>query len=67
MSYRCSYCVAVCPAGEDVKPLYLRNKSAYVKQILKPLKDKAEPVYVKAGSNAEVVTGRNPRKEVKKV
>lgn len=67
MSYRCSYCVAVCPAGEDVKPLYLQNKSAYVKQIMKPLLDKAEPVYVKAGSKAEAVAGRNPHKEVRKV
>jgi len=67
MSYRCSYCVSVCPAGEDVKPLYLRNKSAYVKQILKPLQEKIEPVYVKAGSKAEIAAARNPHKEVRKV
>jgi len=67
MSYRCSYCVAVCPAGEDVKPRYLCNKSAYVKEILKPLQEKVEPVYVKAGSKAEEAAGRNPHKEVKKV
>lgn len=67
MSYRCSYCVAVCPAGEEVKPLYLRNKRAYVEQILKPLQDKVEPVYVKAGTKAEAAAGRNPHKEVKRV
>jgi len=26
ISYRCSYCMAVCPAGEEVKPAYLENK-----------------------------------------
>lgn len=67
MSYRCSYCVAVCPAGEDVKPLYLSDKKAYVKQILKPLYEKIEPVYVKAGSKAEATAGKNPNKDVKKV
>ena len=48
MSYRCSYCMAVCPAGEDVKQDYFKNKKDHVKRILKPLKDRTEPVYVAA-------------------
>ena len=43
-SYRCGYCVAVCPAGEEIKSFYLQNKSAYIQQVLKPLQDRAELV-----------------------
>lgn len=52
MSYRCCYCMAVFPAGEDVKPKnYLKNKKGLIERILKPLRDRKEPVYVMAGSN----------------
>jgi len=67
MSYRCSYCVAVCPAGEEVKSLYLQNKAAYIQQVLKPLQERAEPVYVIAGSKAESAAKRNTKKEIKTV
>lgn len=53
MSYRCSYCMAVCPAGEEVKPAYLENKKEHIERILKPLKNRQERVYVMAGSKAE--------------
>jgi epoxyqueuosine reductase QueG len=67
MSYRCSYCMAVCPAGEEVKPLYLKNKKDHVERILKPLRDRPEPVYVTAGSSAEARVRRNPHKEIRVV
>ena len=67
MSYRCSYCMAVCPAGEDVKPGYLKNKKDHVRRIFKPLKDRTEPVYVAAGSKAESRAKRNPAKKVRVV
>lgn len=67
MSYRCNYCVAVCPAGEEVKSLYLENKEAYIQQVLKPLRDRTEPVYMIAGLKAEAAARRNPKKEVKPV
>jgi len=67
MSYRCSYCMAVCPAGEEVKQDYLKNKKDHVERILKPLRDRAEPVYVMAGSKAESRAKRNPAKEVRVV
>jgi epoxyqueuosine reductase QueG len=67
ISYRCGYCVGVCPAGEEPKALYLQDKAAYIHQVLKPLQDKAEPVYVSAGSKAESAAKRNPRKLVKSV
>jgi epoxyqueuosine reductase QueG len=65
MSYRCSYCMAVCPAGEEVKTDYLKNKKDHVERILKPLRDRREPVYVIAGSKAEARVKRNPNKEVR--
>ena len=67
MSYRCSYCMAVCPAGEEVKPGYLENKKEHVERILKPLRDRQEPVYVMAGSKAEARVKRNPHKVVRVV
>jgi len=67
MSYRCSYCMAVCPAGEEVKPNYLQNKKDHVERILKPLRDRTERVYVTAGSKAESRAKRNPAKEVRVV
>jgi epoxyqueuosine reductase QueG len=67
MSYRCSYCMAVCPAGEEVKPVYLGNKKEHVERVLKPLRDRREPVYVMAGFEAESRARRNPNKEVRVV
>jgi epoxyqueuosine reductase QueG len=64
MSYRCSYCMAVCPAGEEVKPAYLENKKEHIERILKPLRDRQERVYVTAGSKAEEKVRRNTTKEV---
>lgn len=47
LSSRCSYCMAVFPAGEDVKlKNYLKNKKGFIERILKPLRDCKEPVYV---------------------
>jgi epoxyqueuosine reductase QueG len=64
MNYRCCYCMAVCPAGEDVKPAYLENKKEHIERILKPLRDRQERVYVTAGSRAETKATRNKNKEV---
>jgi epoxyqueuosine reductase QueG len=64
ISYRCSYCMAVCPAGEEVKPAYLENKKEHIERILKPLRDRQERVYVTAGSKAEAKARRNTTKEV---
>jgi len=64
MSYRCGYCMAVCPAGEEVNPVYLENKKEHVERILKPLRDRQERIYVTAGSRAEAKARRNTSKEV---
>lgn len=62
---RCGYCMAVCPAGDNVKDDYLSDKEAYCREILKPLMDRPEPVYVSRGSGAEEAARRNPHKETR--
>ena len=52
-NYKAAYCLAVCPAGEDVLPPYLDDRRAFMDTVLKPLQDKVEPVYVQAGSDAQ--------------
>jgi hypothetical protein len=59
--------MAVCPAGEEVKPGYLENKKEHIERVLKPLRDRQEPVYVMAESKAESRAKRNPNKEVRVV
>ncbi len=67
-NYKAAYCMAVCPAGEDVIGPFLENKKGYIKGVLKPLQDKEEDVYVVEGSDAhEYVGKRFKRKSVRVV
>ncbi|UCH22072.1 MAG: SCP2 sterol-binding domain-containing protein [Deltaproteobacteria bacterium] len=63
--YKCVNCMAVCPAGEVPIENYSPDKKAYVKQIVKPLKEKSEPIYVLAGTRAEKTVRNNPNKEAR--
>jgi hypothetical protein len=64
-AYRCSYCMAVCPAGQETVAAYRRDKKQYTQEVLKPLKGKEEPVYVIPGSAAEKAAQKNACKEVR--
>lgn len=67
-NYKAAYCMAVCPAGEDVIGPFLTDRKGHLQQVVKPLQDKAEPVYVVAGSDAERhVRRRFPNKTVRLV
>lgn len=66
-AYRCSYCMAVCPAGEESVELYRSGKKDYAERYMKPLKTKPEPVYVISGTRAEKVAKGNDFKEVRYV
>ena len=57
--------MAVCPAGEIPMADYSPDKKNYVQQIVKPLKEKAEPIYVLAGTRAEKTVAKNPNKEAR--
>jgi ferredoxin-NADP reductase/Fe-S-cluster-containing hydrogenase component 2 len=57
-NYKSAYCLAVCPAGEDVIGPYLLDKQRHLKEVVRPLQERAEPVYVVEGSDAEAVARR---------
>lgn len=67
-NYKAAYCIAVCPAGEDLIGPYLEDRAAYVQEIVKPLQAKEETIYVHKGSDAERhVKRRYPHKRIKYV
>ncbi|HEX9792559.1 MAG TPA: SCP2 sterol-binding domain-containing protein [Planctomycetota bacterium] len=66
-SYKSSYCIAVCPAGEELKGPWLLDRAAYVEKTVRPLRERAEPVYVVAGTPAEAAAARHPNKTVRRV
>lgn len=67
-NYKAAYCMAVCPAGEDVIAPFLSDRKAFLNEIVKPLQDKIETIYVVPGSDAETyVERRFPRKTIKRV
>ena len=67
-NYKAAYCMAVCPAGEDVIGPYLASKKDFADDVMRPLQAKREPVYVVRGSDAEAhVQKRYPHKSVRHV
>jgi epoxyqueuosine reductase QueG/putative sterol carrier protein len=67
-NYKAAYCIAVCPAGEDVLGPFLTDRARFVEDVVRPLTSKPEPVYVVAGSDAEAhVKKRFPHKTVTRV
>jgi Fe-S-cluster-containing hydrogenase component 2 len=65
-NYKAAYCMAVCPAGEDVITPFLSDRTGFVREVVKPLQDKSETIYVIPGSDAETyVAKRFPHKTVK--
>ena len=67
-NYKAAYCVAVCPAGEDVIGPFLDDRKAFLGAVVDPLKAKAEPIYVVPGSDSEGhVARRFPKKTIRRV
>ena len=67
-NYKAAYCLAVCPAGDDVIGPFLTNRATYLNDTLRPLTDKKEAIYVIPGSDAEEhVARRFPNKTIKRV
>jgi ferredoxin len=63
-----SYCMAVCPAGEDVIGPFLDDRKHFLAQVVKSLQDKVETIYVVPGSDAERHVGKKfPHKTIKGV
>lgn len=67
-NYKAAYCMAVCPAGEEVIAPFLTGQKEFLKEVVKPLQDKVETIYVVPGSDAEdYVARRFPHKKTKRV
>jgi ferredoxin len=67
-NYKAAYCLAVCPAGEEVIGPFLTHRPGHLQGTVRPLQEKEETVYVVPGSDAEAhVRRRFPTKTVKQV
>ena len=67
-NYKAAYCMAVCPAGDDVIGPFLASKKEFIDEVMRPLQIKREPVYVIPGSDAEAhVQKRYPHKTARHV
>jgi ferredoxin len=67
-NYKAAYCMAVCPAGEDVIGPFLEDRKGFLKGVVNPLQEKEETLYVVPGSDAEAHAARRfPHKRIKSV
>ena len=67
-NYKAAYCLAVCPAGEDVIAPFLVDRKGFLDEVVRPLQDKEETLYVQPNSDAEVYAHKRfPHKKTKRV
>ena len=67
-NYKAAYCLSVCPAGSDVIGPFKADRKEFLNEIVKPLQEKEETIYVVPKSDAEdYVKKRFPHKNVKRV
>jgi Fe-S-cluster-containing hydrogenase component 2 len=67
-NYKAAYCIAVCPAGEDVIGPFLDDRKAFLREVVNPLQEKPEILYVVPGSDAEAYAmKRFPHKRTRRV
>ncbi|HEX6422898.1 MAG TPA: 4Fe-4S binding protein [Acidimicrobiales bacterium] len=64
--YKAAYCMAVCPAGEEVIGPWLDDRRRFTAEVVRPLQHKEETIYVTADSPAGDHGARHfPRKTAK--
>ncbi len=67
-NYKAAYCLSVCPAGEDVIGPFLESRGRFLRDVVKPLQERVETIYVTPGSDAVAhVEKRFPHKRTKTV
>ena len=67
-NYKAAYCMAVCPAGEDVIGPFLEDRKGFLEAVVHPLQQKEETLYVVPGSDAQAhAAKRFPHKKTKSV
>ena len=67
-NYKAAYCIAVCPAGEDVLGPFLESRAGFLDHVVRPLTERVETVYAVRGSDAAAhVAKRFPHKRLRLV
>jgi len=67
-NYKAAYCMAVCPAGEEVIAPFLTDRKRFLEGVVQPLQKKPETIYVVPNSDPEdYVARRFPHKKTKRV
>lgn len=67
-NYKAAYCLAACPAGEDVLSPFLDDRSRFLSTVVKPLQQKEETLYVQPNSDAEEYAHKRfPHKKTKRI
>jgi epoxyqueuosine reductase QueG len=62
-NYKAAYCMAVCPAGEEVIPPFIENSKSFVNDILRPLKKRSNPyTFVKVRARNELAVKTRHKK-----
>jgi ferredoxin len=68
MCNKSSYCMAVCPAGDEIIGSFLDDRKNYITEVVKPFQEKEETIFVMPGTDAESYVKRKfPHKSPKKV
>lgn len=63
----CDYCVAVCPAGDEAIS-FLADRKPHFREVVGPLRERAETVFVVPGSDAEAhVIETYPHKQIRRI
>jgi epoxyqueuosine reductase QueG len=67
-NYKAAYCLAVCPAGEEVIGPFLASRKQFTAEVVRPLQEKVESLFVVPGSDAEAnARKRFPHKRLRHV
>jgi ferredoxin len=67
-NYKAAYCLSVCPAGEEVIAPFLTDRKQFLENVVQPLQNKPETIYVVPNSDPEeYVARRFPNKKTKRV
>jgi Fe-S-cluster-containing hydrogenase component 2 len=67
-NYKAAYCIAVCPAGEQVIAPFINDRKQFLQEVVQPLQHKPETIYTVPNSDAEqYVARRFPHKKTKRV
>lgn len=63
----CDYCIAVCPAGDEAT-VYQKDPAKHFDEVVRPLRERQENIYVGPGSDAEAYVAETfPHKSIRRI